>query len=340
MKFMNTAKDNKLKRKNRGRTSESEMEEILMHHSKGISNTYISRILKIPRSTIGTIIKRMKEGKPFLPQGGDRRSLLTEENKKLLQSWVEKDPTATLKELQQKTMELLGVKCSITTIKRSLKTFDYTIKKITIKIEEINGPSTINDRFICADTFKKITSDLNAKQCIFIDLMNFTIELVNKRDGLFTTGADIKTRHIFILASMNKYGIISFKIYEKVINLQNLQHFLLNMKHELVRNEIYDPIFIVSQVVSQKYDGLTKILENEKIKTFYIPRHSLHILYPIEQCFIKWKKYVQCDRVQNENQLNQSMENGFVIITEQDCTEYYNAMLDYLEKCLNKKIIN
>ncbi|OAF69859.1 hypothetical protein A3Q56_02390 [Intoshia linei] len=336
----------KLKRKYRGRTSESEMELILLHHSRGISNTYISKILQIPRSTVVTNIKRMKEGKPFLPQGGDRRSLLNDENKKTLHGWVEKDPTITLKELQQKTLELLGVKCSLSTIKRSLKTFDYTIKVISTKPQQIDSSSIIDDRFVSADLFKKMSANLDIKQFIFMDLMQYSIELViNKRDeanteSTYSSKSDIKIRHIFILAGMNKCGIISYKIYEDPIDMEIFQNFLMELKRELLQTDICDPIFIFNDAISQKYHGITKMVEDEKMKVFYVPQHSWYILHPIEQCFIKWRKYVQRDRVQNEGQLNQSMENGFVIITEQDCKEYYNEMLKYLDKTLNKEIID
>jgi transposase len=114
----------------------------------------ISRI----RSTVYNVIRNLKNENRInsLKRGGDRRSILTSEQKEMIISWVDDDPTITLKKLVVKVEDQIGLKIDDNTVDRVLKGYNYTLKQILPIPERRNNSSTIETRYNYAISFNEI----------------------------------------------------------------------------------------------------------------------------------------------------------------------------------------
>lgn len=86
----------------------------------GVGEASVSRWLRLARFTGGVEPK---------PAGGDRRSKLGDEGRKLLASLVEDEPNWTTTELAQEVSETLGISVSRKAVGRALRKMGYTFKR-------------------------------------------------------------------------------------------------------------------------------------------------------------------------------------------------------------------
>ena len=112
------------------------------------SITEISKALDISHQTISNIAERYLETGSMLPKkrGGDKKSLLTSEEKGVICSWVGECCTLTLKELKLKVEENFQKMVSISTINTCLKEFHFSLKMVSLVPDGRNRQSTRDQR--------------------------------------------------------------------------------------------------------------------------------------------------------------------------------------------------
>jgi transposase len=156
---------------------------VISQNSRGKSTTEISENLGIKRSTVYSILKVFNSEGLVSPKkrGGDFRSILSEEDKQLVRSWVDENPTKTIKSIVSKFLDEKGTCVDDNTIDRCLKNFHYTFKNLVLIPERRNTEGTIRQRFEYANEFFQLMIDNEDKNFIFVDEVGFCVTSRTKR---------------------------------------------------------------------------------------------------------------------------------------------------------------
>ena len=312
----------------------------------GYSNATISENVGVKRQTVASIVKSyLLTGKTeCFKRGGDFSSKLDDDKKLLIRSWVDEDATITLKTLRLKLLDECGISVSVSTINRCLKEFHYSLKILTIVPERRNSDNTIEQRFIYAQEFNSKLLEAEGDNFVFIDEVGFNVSS-RTRQGRSLAGTSayvnvkaIKSRNISVIAAMNKYGMVLYKINRRPVNGEDFKDYLKELANMCCSMEINDPCFILDNARIHHYRGLDEVVESLKLKLMYLPPYS-PFLNPIENVFSKWKNNVVRAQARNENELLNLIDDGFKVITANDCSNYYRKMLRYISRCLNREII-
>ncbi|TBT98125.1 hypothetical protein CWI36_2528p0010, partial [Hamiltosporidium magnivora] len=109
----------------------NDRERIIEKTLEGYSMSAIASIYRINYQTVNSIVRRyLKTGLVFVEKRcGDRRSKLTLEIKKSLQTYVDLECTKTQYELAEWVRCTFNVGVSTSTIDRTLREFHYTLKR-------------------------------------------------------------------------------------------------------------------------------------------------------------------------------------------------------------------
>jgi transposase len=138
---------------------------------KTITNTTL--FFCVSRTTVGSIMcVYYQQGRTRkLPLGGNRKQILSTEQKVAVLEWIDSDCTLSLQALKLACQERIGVAVSKATISRVLLSFHYTIKCICLQPEWINMPQTIKARREYSNMFIGIMS---RRKCMyFVDECGF-----------------------------------------------------------------------------------------------------------------------------------------------------------------------
>lgn len=279
-----------------------------------------------------------------IKRGGDHSSKLSIEQKILIKSWVDEDATITLKELSNKLNISCGLNVSTSTINRCLNNFHYTLKNLTLVPVRRNTPSTIEHRFTYAQNFNTKLLEIDDKNLIFIDEVGFSVVCRTKYgrsligSSAYIRVGGVKSRNISVIAAMNKYGMVSYKINHRPVNGEDFKQYLIELLNLCNSTGIDNPCFILDNARIHHYHGLKHLIEELGLTLLYLPPYS-PFLNPIENCFSKWKNYVIRRQSRNEEELFNYINSGFEMITSSDCTGYFQKMLRYIVKCLNRNEI-
>ncbi|CAI4233243.1 unnamed protein product [Auanema sp. JU1783] len=132
--------------------SEELRKAVFSHHTSGSSQSEISRILKIPRTTVGSILKK---GQPMM----DRRAVTngaaratTEREDRLIKREAILNPFITSFELRETLRELNPNPCSARTIRSRL--CDYGLRSRRTAKKPLLSEKNVKDRLTFARTYK------------------------------------------------------------------------------------------------------------------------------------------------------------------------------------------
>lgn len=101
---------------------------------------HAAEVLDINRNTAESWIK-LGTIEP-LKKGGNRKKLISAENLEKFMDWLEEDPQITIKQLQEKAIQSLGLIVSVSTISRCLHGLCFNVKKV--HHEPANMNNTVN----------------------------------------------------------------------------------------------------------------------------------------------------------------------------------------------------
>ena len=131
-----------------------------------------------------------------------------------------------------------------------------------------------------------------------------------------TPGA-IRSRNIFIIASMSKIGMVHYKINSRPVNGDDSKLYMVELKALCDERNIENPLFIMDSARIHHYTGLLEVLDSLNIEIMYLPEYS-PFLNPIENVFSKWKNHVIRGARSNDTELSVLIDTGFESITMHD----------------------
>ena len=150
-----------------------------------------------------------------------------------------------------------------------------------------------------------------------------------------TTVSRARSRNISVVAAMNKRTMLYYKIFTKLINGTCFQECLNKLKTSCLASGIETPVLVLDNARIHHYSELNY----DGFRILFLPPYYL-FLNIIENCFSKWKNYVNRQMCRDETELMTEIENGFNCITENDRKGYYRNMLRYLNMSARRENID
>ncbi|TBU11052.1 DDE-like endonuclease, partial [Hamiltosporidium tvaerminnensis] len=213
----------------------------------------------------------------------------------------------------------------------------YTLKRVTLVPERRNTLSTIELRTNYATSFRELEVDNDDKNFVFLDEVGFAVVTRPSRgrnmrgESAYLSVTAARSRNISVVAAMNKYGMIYYKIHERAVNGEDFKLFIKEINESCQRQGILTPIFVMDNARIHHYRGLNDDEEIASYRIKYLPPYS-PFLNPIENVFSVWKNKVSRGGARTEPQLRILIYEKFNEITGEHCSSFYRKMLGYLQK--------
>ncbi|TBT97371.1 DDE-like endonuclease, partial [Hamiltosporidium magnivora] len=215
-------------------------------------------------------------------RGGIRRSKLTLEIKESLQTYVDLERTKTQYELAEWPNVHLMLMCQL---------------RVTLVPERRYTNSTIELRTIYAISFRELEVDNDDIKFVFLDEVGFAVLARPGRghnmrgESAYLSVTAARSRNISVVAAINKYGMIYYKIHERAVNGEDLKLSIKEINKSCQRQGILTPIFVMNNARIHHYRGWNDDEEIASYRIKYLPPYS-PFLNPIENVFSVWKNKV------------------------------------------------
>ena len=326
--------------------SEKDRNKIIARSLEGHSAKDISEMLSINYKSVWRIIDRYNKTKLISAskKGGDRRSKLNTEQKTEILSWIDDNCLLRLKDIIRMVQEKFSINVSKTTVDRIVKAFHYNLKFAVPIPERRNCETTVESRFKYSKEFRELELDTEDKNFVFLDEVGFSVVTRPKRGRAargvspFLSVSAARSRNISVVAAMNKYGMIYFKVHDKAVNGEDFKECLIELKAACSSKGIHNPIFILDNARIHHYRGLNETIASLEMRLLFLPPYS-PFLNPIENIFSVWKNMVIRAEAKSERELKELISSKFSCITATHCDSFYRKMLKYIQKAENREII-
>jgi hypothetical protein len=188
-----------------------------------------------------------RTGQVVLPRTKPKK--LSDEQIGTIRGWLEEDCTMTLKEIQTRAAIVLGTKVSIETIRKCIRSFNFTLKRVQLVAQAADTDEIWQQRREFSLWFCR-TNVRNGK-VIFIDESGF--QLTHRRNH---GRSKVGTRPVLIvprikstvMASMSSIGVEHFKVLESNGNTVNFLAFLRELFQRLANSRRENCILVVDNV--------------------------------------------------------------------------------------------
>lgn len=320
---------------------------VINMYFKGIPAKRIATQLSLKISSVYNIIRLAKTDNRVLPKkrGGNRRSILNIEQRNAIRSWVDENPTITLKKMCIKFEENFNFRVDDNTIDRALLQFHYSLKRLVVVPVARNSSANIELRYIFAQRFNEYLFTFSDNNFVFVDEVGFSVSSRTKRGRslvgtvAYTEIASIRSRNISVIAAATKYGMLDYKINNSPVNGENFKDYIIFLKSKCTEKGILDPIFVIDNARIHHYSGVVEMVNELNLLMFYLPPYS-PMLNIIENCFAKWKNFVVRKEARNEQELLRIIDSGFNVISSEDCNGFFRKLLRTVERCRLREEFN
>lgn len=309
--------------------------------SSDIASTFCCSIRSVQR-----IIKAYKEEnrRTAKPVGGNRLKKINLNGQTTIKSTIQNNCCSSLKELKNELFTINEIECSVTTVHRELKNFNYSLKRVINLPARRNTPSQIEQRKNYAMEFYNMTLQQDGRNIIFIDELGFNASMRCKR-GYAPSGKapiqkvrQIKSRNISICCAMSREGTYHYAKSNKAFNKETFLGFIDAIIEKIEEDGAGPKIFIFDNVAFHKSPEVAETLEASGHTVRRLPPYS-PFLNPIEAMFSQWKSNVRSRTPRDEEHLFNLIDEVFRMISNQNCENYYLHMMRFLPACINEEPI-
>ena len=316
---------------------------IIDHLNNGLSFKQVSDITKVNYNTVRSIYSAYKKtGLSMKMDTGRRLSKLNNEHKSAICAWIDEDCLLSCKELCAKLFVGYGMDVSESTVRRVLKSFHCTIKRLSLVPENRNSGRSIEERYNFALWYN---SKLAEKEKIYF-LDEYGIKVWSRINygyairGLRAnkTVRSIRSRNYSVCSAMNCEGLHLFKIQDRPYNSESYSEFIRMLIEKLENDGVRGAYFVMDNVAFHKTEQIRNLIRMSGHEIIFLPPYS-PFLNPIEEVFNQWKWWIKHGQATNEEELYRLIHVSSENITPQNCSNYFRHMESYLHMCLTRQEI-
>ena len=315
-------------------------EAIIKKFNDGKHAKKISEELEVNKNTVASVIRLFKkEGRiTAITKRTSKSKKITPEACAFIEDCIQEDCSLTLKELGKKILYKYGIIASLTTISQSIKTMNYSFKRVVLVPEARNTTDMIEKRFTyCADY---MLQDENA--LVFVDEFGISCSTrVMYGRSLIGTPATknvraIRSKNISICAAITKNGIVSFEVKDCAYNADRFAVFLEMMCMKLHDNGVTNGRIIMDNASIHKSDKHKLLLHDYGFELIFLPAYSPQ-LNPIKEVFSKWKHIIKARNSKTINELYDSINCAALEICSKDCNGFFSHVRCFVLKALQRE---
>ena len=184
----------------------------------------------------------------------------------------------------------------------------------------------------------------NESNIFFLDEVGFNVSMRSKfgrsKVGTtpFITVPNIRSRNISVCCCMSKSGQIFKKTSLRPYNIQLFNTFIEDFLNYLDENNLSNYLIILDNVRFHKNQEALSLITTKGHQMKFLPPYS-PFLNPIENMFSKWKNSVKRRQSNDEEELFHNIESSLNEITSSDCLGFYQNMMTYISRSLNREEI-
>ena len=138
---------------------------------------------------------------------------------------------------------------------------------------------------------------------------------------------------------MDRNSLYYYEAQEVSYNSDRFMDFLASLFEYLEKDGQTCVTLVMDNVRFHHVDAVADLIARRGHKTLFLPPYS-PMLNPIENLFSQLKHYIKKFNPTTAEEAFAAIELASQVISETDCSNYYNHMATYLSKCLNKERIN
>ena len=325
--------------------SDEVREKAIDQLDRGMRLQEVSMVFGIKYKNLSQIyIKYKKFQQIFKKKSGHRRPKLTNQMKDYLCDLIEEDCTRRYSDLRQHLIaaypEITTV--SDSTIRRALKEFYFSFKRVTQVPERRNSADVIEARYAYAMTYTGLIPE--RRRIVFIDQMGVQVNSRAKY-GHSVKGTKahksvpaIRSRTYSVCAAMMEDSLYFFEIQNVAYNSEHYSGFLVQLFNHLANDQIIGAHLIMDNVPFHHTHDVRNLVIAHGHNIVFLPPYS-PFMNPIEELFHQWKSCVRRRAPLNEEQLYAAVSTSSEDITQDNCRNYFQHMESYLVKCLSREVI-
>ncbi|KAI9298879.1 hypothetical protein K502DRAFT_135501 [Neoconidiobolus thromboides FSU 785] len=335
-----------LKKRSKPITNE-ERERIIDAYVNGSNATSIARILALNARTVQSIVKKYIDGEDYRrkPKVGPREAtkvILPEVQRKFIQSCIDEDLDMPIKEISKRLQNEMGVSVSERVINMNVSEFNYSLRRVDPPPQS-NDITFLELRAFYADTFFNDIVKFIDSKVIFINEATFNV-LIRINKNLTEKGkrdraiSRARTINASMCCAMSKHGIIEHKSQLRRFFTDTFNQFIKSVIEKLTKINISEAIIIMDNAYIEKDPSIKKLIISKGHRLICLPPNS-SFLNPVEHMYTKWIELIKAKEAQTEKEFFGIIDNILSEITPADCIHFFEQMLSYLSRCLNREEI-
>ena len=180
---------------------------------------------------------------------------------------------------------------------------------------------------------------------MFLDECGFQVTM-RRRKGRALIGQSpsrnvpaVRTRNFSVVAIMTREKFLDFQIKTTPYNAESMCGYINEFGLLLPHRGFENCQLILDNATIHRGLNFLEKCENHNINIKFLPPYSPFI-NPIENLFSKWKNLVRAMKPNNEEELFTAIHTAASQITDEDCNGFFRNMLNNIQRCLNREIIN
>ncbi|OMJ21531.1 hypothetical protein AYI70_g3437 [Smittium culicis] len=264
---------------------------------------------------------------------------LTLERKIKINSWFSSDPLLTLRDAENRCLRLFRL---IITKKDLLSCLELFIQNLTFKIpiEILNTPELIKERIEFAKTFKILYSYAKGENLIFLDYVELSLNMVNKKIILKNKDSNktetSSNESIFVAVSCNKNGIIQLLIGTEDFDGIKFGKFINESRKKAVKDGVTEPVFVYNETKFEKFPWISKKLSQTGATPFYLPSSS-DCINLSHQVIVKFMETLNSKQYDNKDEVIASLSPTFRSLEESDFKDLFKLIRKKIKSCKKGK---
>jgi len=287
----------------------------------------IADALHLPYRTVQSIVAVYKKtGEADKSKNRHRRVVkLTDQLKSFVKEIFDDESTRTLRYVQGKISEEMGLNVSFRTIGRAINSFNYSLKRTSTIPVRRNELDVIEKRYHYAIRF----SSFDEEKIYYLDEAGFQVSMRRKYgrskrgEKAISIVPAIRTRNFSVSAAICKKSLFFYETMDRPYNSNDFGEYIDQFLDYLDREEEENRIIIMDNVPFHKASEIREKIESRSHRLEFLPPYS-PFLNPIEEVFSKWKGIVKQNNCQTEDQLLDCIHNASEEIDESNCTEFFS----------------
>jgi transposase len=275
-------------------------------------------------SCIVRLLRRHRASGSFLPKphAGGPAQLLDDDACRRLLALVQKQPDATLAELQER----LGVPCSLTTIWRALQRHGISRKKKTLHAQQQDTPEVQAKR----TDFEERLATVDPAHLVFVDEMGATTALT-RTHGRAPIGERVvgavpgDWKNVTLIAGLRPVGVVAPFTFAGATDQDAFRTYV----HEVLVPALEPGDVVVWDNLQPHKDAeVIAAVQSAGARVEPLPPYSPDES-PIEQMFSKTKTYLRQAAARSTEAVMQALGDALKLVNHTDCLGWFQDRCAY-----------